>query len=243
MSKASAPWFYRKGVFTISLPCGCNIDCVFCLRNKNPAGKDRLNGRSRIDFHKLDLILGCLKAKGLETVNIGGDEPTLAPRKILERVAGLCRARGFKKIELATNGIRLHDAVYAGWLRKIGINGFLLPIYGPRPEIHDGVTQKKGSFRLLMKAISNLRRFKDVEFTLHTVVIKQNQKHLPGLEKLVRKERFRFVVEKLRKRDNDDHIDYERLKPENSRAPGVKSKEKKRKSLVLRYNLQTGTFG
>ncbi|HBA60006.1 MAG TPA: hypothetical protein DCZ92_04135 [Elusimicrobia bacterium] len=243
MNNKKAPRFYRKGVFTISLPCGCNVDCVFCLRNKNPSGKDLLSARSRVDFRRLDLILGYLREKGVETVNIGGDEPTLAPRKVLERVAGLCRAHGFKKIELSTNGIKLHAAGYAAWLKKIGINGFMLPIYGPRPEVHDRITQKKGSFRMLMKAITNLRRFKDVEFTLHTVVLKQNQKHLPELEKLVRREKFRFVVESLRKRENDGHVDYERLKPENSRASEVKAKEKKRRSLVLRYNLQTGTFG
>ena len=92
------------------------------------------------------------------------------------------RKRGYAHIRLNTTGIRLANAATVKMLARNGVDGVDLPIYGSRAEVHDLITGMPGSFALLMKAISNIRRCSGIRITLlHTLILKQNIADLPEI--------------------------------------------------------------
>jgi len=94
-------------------------------------------------------------------------------------------------IQLSTHGMTLSNKAFLINLLESGVNSFRIPIYGCNKSIHDKITQNKGSFNLLLRAILNVgyfrkkypQKIKKVVFV--TMILKENQSHLGKLIEFV----------------------------------------------------------
>jgi molybdenum cofactor biosynthesis enzyme MoaA len=127
-----------------------------------------------IDHLKKAIDIGC------EFVDFNGGEPTI--RKDIEFLIKSAKDLGFKAIAVTTNGRLLSYENIARKLIDAGLNSVVFSIHGHTPELHDYLTQVKGSY---FQTIAGLKNFKklchDGYICSNTVIIKQNYKFLPRI--------------------------------------------------------------
>lgn len=124
----------------------CNLDCSFCFAD---AGGNYGPDMETIGFY-YDRIMessqGC-------NIQISGGEPTM--REDLPRIIRLGHKKGFRFIQLNTNGLKLADYDYVLKLKEAGLNSVFLQFDG----LDDGIYEKLRGARILekkLKAINNL---------------------------------------------------------------------------------------
>lgn len=197
----------RKALLEFS--AGCNTDCLFCLRNeirsKEPAPK-------AVDFERLSSFLALVRRLGLSRIELGGDEPLVLPLETVGGVIAACRRARFEEIRLVSNGVALGREGAARQIVDLGVDVFILPIYGPDGEIHDAVTQRKGSFAAVKSAALALAACGDkARVIMHTIPLRQNERHMSRMVSLVEGWGLKLQVAKLRQ--EAPHVDYAPLKP------------------------------
>lgn len=195
------------------LRTGCSNDCVFCRH------KDAEPGQPLGEVRRFLAEGAGLKRRKIALV---GNEPLLHPG-ILE-VLKLCRRAGFSEIEVMTSGTLLADQSRARALKAAGATAFAIPLYGTRPEEHDRVTGRAGSFAETVQGIENLRRLGLAAF-LHTNLMKDTLPVLAGLEKLVAGEwGLPFAILPLRPKDPASmNRPYAELEPSYAGLPRLRS--------------------
>ena len=168
----------------------CGLRCLFC-ENSSPSNTTARSASRRTEFFEMLSALPDLAPRkgeprsGSECI-LSGQEPLDSPNFL--KAAAEIRKRGYAHIRLNTTGIRLANAATVKTLARIGVDGVDLPIYGSRAEVHDLITGTPGSFALLMKAISNIRRRPGIRISLlHTLILKQNIADLPEICSFVRR--------------------------------------------------------
>jgi len=228
----------------VSFPFGCNMDCVFCLRNKHPYRSDfdlsEKQWRRLLD--RLRALMRVMRERDVKILGLGGDEPTVAPAWLLDAVIALAAKEGFKKMELMSNGLKLRDKEYLARLVKAGVNRFVLPVYGHTAAVHDGITQKRGSYSALLRAIKNIQALPGVSLKLHTVPLKANQETLGEIVSGMRRLGADCEIWEFIKNVTDTQVNYQAVRAngfEPRRQETVDSGMKKRGGFV-RYNICTG---
>lgn len=109
-------------------------------------------------------------------------EPTLN-RHLPDAVAA-AQDLGFTLIGLITNGRRLADRAYAEALLDAGLNEVTVSAHGPRAEVHDAITGRRGSFDQTRRALQNLqelRRSRSFTFHVNCTLVQRNLPHLPEM--------------------------------------------------------------
>lgn len=154
----------------------CKNNCLFCKNKEIP--------KSCMDYIEYK-IKDNLK-NNLEEICIVGNEPLNHP-KIIE-IIDLCKKYGFKKFEMMTSGMFLSDPKYLKELYEKGVKSFSIPIYSLNSKKHDNIVGRKGDFNKLMKAISNLKKYKNIIIYIHTNLLKQNLNDIREIEEFVKKE-------------------------------------------------------
>jgi pyruvate-formate lyase-activating enzyme len=221
----------------IDVSGGCNTDCVFCLRNLTRA-RQPVPGAP--DFEALQSFLELARELGLSRLEIGGDEPTMLGDETLSSIAERARDRGFSEIALVSNGVELRREAFVRRLVRSGIGLFHLPLYGPSAEIHDAVTQRDGSFDAVRAAARALSELPQAKAVFHTVVLRQNERHLGEIERLAGDWGWPLGVRELYRLSPDP--DYEALAPSlppqdgSVRAPAHREAD----PVGLHYNLLSG---
>lgn len=157
---------YDSRGYTVDMTTHCNNKCLFC------AASNRVVHRAKAEM-KYELVKG--REWGADRVDFTGGEPTLHP-DLVELVAYAKRI-GYRVINIKTNGRRLSNKDYLQRLVDAGLNHVLISVHGHTPEIHDALTQVKGSFDDVVKALGNLIELK-VTFLSLTVLTTFNYKHL-----------------------------------------------------------------
>jgi MoaA/NifB/PqqE/SkfB family radical SAM enzyme len=89
----------------------------------------------------------------MKTLEFTGGEPTI--RQDLLELVRFAKKTGFEKISIITNGQRLANPEYCQKLIEAGVTEFLFSIHAAKPEAHDYLTRKPGSFKKLLQAIEN----------------------------------------------------------------------------------------
>ena len=123
----------------------CNLSCIHCYADASPTR--RLHENLGLDDWRNALRqaadLGCRKVQFI------GGEPTLHPSlpKLMESARGL----GFTTVEVFTNGTMFTKTLQDSFLRHQ--TNLAFSVYSARAEIHDAVTQEKGSFSRTMTSI------------------------------------------------------------------------------------------
>jgi MoaA/NifB/PqqE/SkfB family radical SAM enzyme len=153
----------------------CNNSCIFCHEKRNKKLPQKTS-------QEVFLEISAARKKGKTALHLIGGEPTVRP-DIVE-IISFGRKKGFKKILMTTNGRMLS---YPGFARKIidsGITDIVFSLHGPSAKIHDYHTRIQGSFREIMKGISNLKKFGFSQIGINTTITKKNYRVLPSFSSI-----------------------------------------------------------
>lgn len=126
----------------------CNNNCLFCMI---PREKKRSN------FMSLSKIKEKLpKTNKKAFFHLFGGEPTLHP-DFFEIIALITKQSHI--FNLYTNSRIFTYEKYAKKLSESNIYLVLSSIHGPNADLHDSITQSKGSFRQTLKGLQNLIKY------------------------------------------------------------------------------------
>ncbi|HRZ40535.1 MAG TPA: radical SAM protein [Candidatus Omnitrophota bacterium] len=193
----------------IPVKTSCSNQCIFCSRSQ-------LSGKEETPYSSLISELKKYPAQNYDCVEIGSDEP-LNYKKIRELVSHL-KASGFHDIYIQTTGRKLSKGDFLSELIDLGVTQFRIPLYGTTADLHDQITQSKGSFDETILGLKNLFQQK-IKFSIHTLLLKQNLHNLPDLKKFCRdtfKKRLEF---NLLHPDSEKAIEYYRCAAKFSDIP------------------------
>jgi len=176
-----------RGLF---LPLGylCNNNCIHCFLPYQDNVLTKSLGQIEEDFLKA-------KSMGIDRVSLTGGEPTI--RKDIFEIIHLCKKLEFDIIQLQTNGRMLSYKNFCDKLIKSGVNDFAVSIHGHTAEIHDSITQVKGSFSETVKGIENLMKaaphLRKEHILANLVISKFNYKFLPEIVEFFHEKGFNII--------------------------------------------------
>ncbi len=187
----------------------CNLHCSFCYY------QNALNDTSPRNNHTTESaknLISLYKKKGMEALELTGGEPTI--RSDIVELVQYAKEKGFKKISVITNGLRLASEEFTRKLIDVGVSDFLFSIHGPTADIHDEVTGVKGSFSKLCKGIENVKKA-GVKVRCNSVVTGKNVSNLYYVAHLCFElgvDRFNFImfnpIEQAKGSIADENIKY-----------------------------------
>jgi MoaA/NifB/PqqE/SkfB family radical SAM enzyme len=124
----------------------CNLECIHCYASSNMLRKEYLNTADWLSILLQGFQAGC---KGVQFI---GGEPTLF--KDLIFLIRKSRELGYEYVELYTNATLLTKAM----LDELNYYNVELAtsFYSHTPEIHDEITQRKGSFHSTVEGIKKI---------------------------------------------------------------------------------------
>lgn len=164
---------------SICLTYSCNQNCIFCFIPKIKESRLELNTKA---FKK---VIDKLKDSNILALSFLGGEPFC--REDFEEIYAHAKKRGFL-ISLYTNATLLTPPKIK-FLYRYPPHTIEIPLYGLKPETHDKITQKPGSFEKTLKNIITLKE-KGFNLKIKTKILRLNKEEIPHLEE--------FVQEKLR---------------------------------------------
>lgn len=191
------PWLDRVFLF---LRGGCDLDCSFC--RAKPAEPPQT-------LAEVEAFLSGNAAARRRRLALVGNEPMAHPE--LAAIARACRRRGFREVEVMTSGVRLAGA--AAGLARAGVTSYAVALHGSRPEVHDAVTRRPGSFEAAVRGIAAARAA-GARVYVHATACRANLGDLPALERRARAEGWPFSIHPVRPKDPAGMNEpYERLAP------------------------------
>ena len=153
----------------------CNNYCDFCAQG------DKRTGVKKKSLKEIIALLKDARKQGVSGVVFTGGEPTMHPN-LIDAVKA-AKKMGFSSIQIQTNGRRFAYYDYCLELKRAGVTEMGPSLHGSKPEIHDKLTQAKGSFKEVVKGITNCKKLGMYVLT-NTVITSRNYKDLPDLARL-----------------------------------------------------------
>jgi MoaA/NifB/PqqE/SkfB family radical SAM enzyme len=125
----------------------CNYDCEFCYY------RDKLDVKTEFDIVKdrADYLL----AYGIKQVDLSGGESSVSPDwfKILD----YCRDK-FEHISCLSHGGKFANIDFLKESQEHGLQEILFSLHGATADTHDAITNRRGSFTRILKAIDNAKQ-------------------------------------------------------------------------------------
>ena len=159
---------------TLELTLRCNIRCLHCYnfdRDVVPANATGCGGNApELALPEILDLLADLRAAGCLFLTLTGGEILSYPHLF----AVLDRARELNfAVQLLTNGTLLRPGLAARLAGYRNILGMSVSLYGATPEVHDGITQVRGSWRRTWAGIERLRGL-GIAVRVKLIVMRQN---------------------------------------------------------------------
>lgn len=147
----------------ITVTLECNNNCLFCPRQSYLS---LIASQSKKELYQ---DIRKTRAES-DKIVLSGGEVTLMPDVF--NVISFCREQGFRKIGIITNARNLRKAEFAEKLVKSGVSDWGLSLYSLKLQIHDRITQVKGSCTETKKGIKNmLKLMKKYSFNLRVNLV------------------------------------------------------------------------
>ena len=144
----------------------CNSKCSFCLDMDTPRNvylsEDEVKAEIRRGFEEL----------GADKVIISGGEASLHP-KFFEFIR-YAKELGYDRVQTVTNGYMFGEKAFYDQAVEAGLGEITFSLHGHTAELHDRLTQTKGAFKRIMKAMIRAVRERRVIVNVDTVINKQN---------------------------------------------------------------------
>ncbi|MDD5730495.1 MAG: radical SAM protein [Candidatus Omnitrophica bacterium] len=151
----------------LDLTYKCNLNCIHCYCQGLSEGFS--GSRPELSLEEIKRILGELAEAGSLYLTLSGGEVFLRP-DFFEIAEYAKRLRFCSTI--FTNG-SLVDGKIAKSIADLSPLAVEMSIYGATEDIHDAVTQRKGSFKKLCRAVSLLKK-ENIKVVLKSVIMKNN---------------------------------------------------------------------
>lgn len=178
---------------TIELTYACNWRCVFCF---NPRHFD-LKGLTAAQWAP---VFDDLRSLGALSVTVTGGEPLAHPQ--FSDILKALRDRYFT-VRLYTNGALIDDEI-ADLLAEQFVSAVEMSLHGATAEIHDAATQRPGSFKALMTAVSRTKS-RGLDVLLKTPLTRLNEHQIDAMIDLAESLSVRYQIdEHLSSRDGGD---------------------------------------
>jgi MoaA/NifB/PqqE/SkfB family radical SAM enzyme len=209
----------------------CTNACVFCSEAHR---LDRWAGHEVRAAEVRRTLLSHARAGGTH-VNLTGGEPSMHPA--FEYAVSLAQALGMR-VYVGTNGVRLCDPGFAA--RTLPrIDELSLSLHASRPELHDDLTGRRGSFDDLMRTRDNASRLRpEMELFVNAVVTRRSFDDLPRLLELCNRLDVRNVLLSNMAPEGRGLDAYGELAVRLSRwrsAAGSLAEEARRSGITLRF--------
>ncbi len=155
----------------------CNLRCKFCYYYDRSCKFDE-------DFNEVKKQLDYAKKVGITMVDFSGGESTI--HKDFLKIVAYAKKLGFKTVCTLTNGLAFSNMEYLKKAKEAGLNEILFSLHGTDKENHESITQVKGSYDKIIKAIKNAKKL-GIKFRFNVTVSKINYKGLVKQARLINK--------------------------------------------------------
>ncbi|MCD6499121.1 MAG: radical SAM protein [Deltaproteobacteria bacterium] len=167
----------RQPALRVDMKLGfsCNNRCQFCVqgdKRRRYADLSTEEAKKRIDQ----------AAAHTDRIVLTGGEVTI--RADLVDLVSHARKRGFREIQIQTNGRMLAYEALCHNLVAAGATEFSPALHGHIASLHDFLTRVPGSFDQTVQGIKNLASLK-VPIVTNTVITRSNFRHLAALASLL----------------------------------------------------------
>lgn len=154
----------------------CNNRCRFCIDT---------NKRNLPEKSTQEIVSEMIDARkrGRTYLEIIGGEQTIRPDFIY--LIKMAKKIGFRDIVMSTNGRMLSYRDYTKRLIDSGVTSIIFSIHGHNAELHDSLTQVKGSFGQLLEGLKNVKQLGLRNVGSNTTIVKQNYKFLPEIGRFI----------------------------------------------------------
>ena len=131
----------------------CNLNCIYCYNVW------KIKSAEHQSFNSYEKAIQTLQRffqqADVKSIAFTGGEPFLAERFI--EVVLFCRMEG-KQVTIISNGNRMRENE-CKQLLKMGVNLFEFPVHSVQAEIHDQITEVKGSWEKSLTSLKTVMRF------------------------------------------------------------------------------------
>lgn len=148
----------------------CNLSCLYCYNHWRRSGHVPRQTSLKQTQQSLNRLLEKIH---FEHITFTGGEPFLAEG--LKEFVLKCRMKG-KGVTIISNGTIATREDYT-LLSGMGVSLFEFPLHAERPDIHDTLTGKAGSFQSVLESIKSLSEL-NTAVCIVCVLTKQNIEHL-----------------------------------------------------------------
>ena len=155
----------------------CNLRCLHCY-----AGADALKPLEELPTEAWKGAIREGAALGCRDIQFTGGEATL--RKDLWDLVEFAKAEGYEFVEIFTNATTLNRE-RVRWMAEVGIN-VAVSLYSYKPEVHDRITGRKGSFERTVEGIRTLVEH-EVPVRIAIIVMRENEEDVKGTMEFVQK--------------------------------------------------------
>ncbi len=170
----------------IKVGFNCNNKCLFCVQ-----------GDKRYDYpdkttEELKRILEDARKESDSIVFTGGE---VTIRKDFLDLVAYASSLGFRKIQIQTNGRLFASMDYCKRILDAGANEFAPAIHGPKPEVHDWLTNAPGAFKQTARGIRNLKSLGQTVI-MNSVITRPNYRLLSETARLftaLKVDQFQFA--------------------------------------------------
>jgi radical SAM protein with 4Fe4S-binding SPASM domain len=181
---------------SLELTLKCNIRCLHCYNfdrdSDGPAcGPGGSGSAPELSLEEIFRVMGELRAAGTLFLSLTGGEVLSSPHlfPVLDRARELNLA-----VQLLTNGTLLRPGVAARLAAYRNLLGVSISLYGATPEVHDAVTQIRGSWRRTLDGAERLRA-QGVALRLKLIAMRPNAHEVGAMRALCETRGFPYLVD------------------------------------------------
>jgi radical SAM protein with 4Fe4S-binding SPASM domain len=182
---------------SLELTLECNIRCLHCYNfdrdTDGPAScaGDAASAAPELSLEEIFRVMGELRAAGTLFLSLTGGEVLSSPHlfPVLDRARELNLA-----VQMLSNGTLLRPGVAAKLAGYRNLLGVSISLYGATPEVHDGVTQIRGSWRRTLDGAERLRA-QGVAVRLKLIVMHPNAHEVAAMRALCDARGFPYLLD------------------------------------------------
>ncbi|MGM9991666.1 MAG: radical SAM protein [Candidatus Bruticola sp.] len=164
-------------VIDLKVGYSCNDACIHCVVDDFRDALKNKHMKQDKTFAEIAEEMRSARERG-DTLVITGGEPTI--RSDFWDIIELARSLNYK-IMLQSNGRAFSNWEFAQNLNNYrDIFNFCIALHGPTAEIHDTITQRKGSFAETIQGLRNIHQL-GFNFNGKIVISRQNFRVLPDI--------------------------------------------------------------
>ena len=156
----------------------CPFKCIHCYE-----GQEHKECENPLSFEEWKNIISNLAKMNVNELRFIGGEPTVYAR--LNELIDYCKELGIKKVSIFSNLYTIDKERLFNSIVKNDVEVHFA-IYGSYADVHDKVTQVRGSFDKLILNIKKLQK-NDVKLISHVVIMRENENEVEKIYKLLEK--------------------------------------------------------